>query len=169
MNIFVLSKDPRQAARMHADAHVVKMILETAQILSTVWRLSSKAVPPGTYRATHRGHPATVWAGTTPANYLWLAELGAELCREFAYRFGHTHASAKVLSALQSPPALLYFGVSGLSGLTPFVQIMPDEFRREDTVEAYRNYYITAKAHLLRYTRRHAPPWIPIGGAEERP
>ena len=39
MNIFVLDKDPHIAAQMHCDRHVPKMIVESAQMLSTAHRL----------------------------------------------------------------------------------------------------------------------------------
>jgi hypothetical protein len=39
MNIFVLDTNPAKAAKYHNNKHCVKMILETAQLLSTAHRI----------------------------------------------------------------------------------------------------------------------------------
>ena len=69
MNIFVLHKDPKIAAQMACDKHVIKMILETAQMLCTAARTKGAWAP---YKQTHKKHPCTLWAAATKANWVWL-------------------------------------------------------------------------------------------------
>jgi len=173
MNIFALDLDPRLAAQAHCDKHVVKMILETAQILSTVWHKMSEDnyhhhVPRIAYCPTHKNHPCVRWACATSVNYTWLVTLGLSLCEEFRFRFGHDHKSEAVIRALALPP----IGVPA-GPLTSFALAMPDEFRadyyaldgngmdrRQAAVECYREYYRCAKAHMLFYRRRQTPLWL---------
>ena len=69
MNLFYLDRDPVEAARMQCDRHVVKMILETAQMLSTAHiELDGKQVA---YKATHKNHPSTVWVRSSSLAYNW--------------------------------------------------------------------------------------------------
>ncbi len=151
MNIYVLSRDPREAARYHVDRHVVKMTVESAQILCTVLHETGVEAP---YRPTHRHHPAVRWAGASLSNWRWLRELALALNDEYRYRFqrDREHRSAEVIRSLPEPHI-------PDRGLTPFAQAMPEEYRRDDAVEAYRAFYRGAKAHLARWTRRPAPGW----------
>ena len=65
MNIFVLHRDPKIAAQMSCDKHVVKMILETAQMLSSAARAKGAWAP---YKQTHKKHPCTLWSGGSGAH-----------------------------------------------------------------------------------------------------
>ena len=154
MNIFVLSMDLKKCAQFHCDAHVVKMILEYAQILCTVVNENGGTSP---YKSTHKKHPCVLWAGRSLENWLWLQELARVLNEEYQYRFcsEKPHKSSVVASKLKAPP------LQSL-GLTPFAQAMP-EGRRVDgeAVQAYRQFYIHEKKHLLKYTRREPPAWVP--------
>jgi len=78
MNIFILSQDPHKAAQYMCDKHVVKLLLESAQILSTVSQ--------GPYKPTHQNHPCTLWTAQGRDNYHWLVEHALELCREYTHR-----------------------------------------------------------------------------------
>ena len=101
MNIFALSCDPILAAQNHADRHVVKQSLESAQLLSTVFSsLGGKT----RYKPTHKNHPCTLWAGECSGNYEWLVELGLALCDEYTYRYGREHACGAVIRELALPP-----------------------------------------------------------------
>lgn len=61
MNIFYLDKDPKLCAQYHCDKHVVKMILESAQLLCTaVNEAAGKEVAP--YKSTHVNHPCSIWS-----------------------------------------------------------------------------------------------------------
>jgi len=150
MNIFILSEDPVLAAQAHCDKHVVKLILECAQMLCS-------ALPPNQapYKRTHFNHPCTVWSRTSKQNYEWLIKYGLALCDEYTYRYNKTHKSMAVIEWCRSNmPELPDLG------LTQFAQAMPDEYRCEDVVQSYRNYYIGAKAKLLTYTKRKPPEWV---------
>jgi hypothetical protein len=83
MNIFLLDSNIKKCAQYHCDKHVVKMILESAQILSTVLRLNG--VDQG-YKTTHANHPCTLWAGKSFSNWKWLRELASALNKEYRFR-----------------------------------------------------------------------------------
>lgn len=151
MNIFVLDKSPVAAAKMHCDKHLVKMILETAQLLSTALRYHG--VNYG-YKATHQNHPCAIWTRKSRGNFLWLNMLGRNLLEEYKYRYGKEHKSTPIIAE-----APIFYIPDGPQ--TPFAQAMPDEFKVErDAVQAYRNYYIGAKANMLVYTKREPPEWL---------
>jgi hypothetical protein len=154
MNIFVLDLDIPTCAAYHADQHVIKMVLESAQMLCTVLSRHGIATP---YKPTHAAHPCTLWAGAAMANWIWLRDLALRLDDEYRYRFERerSHRSATVIRALPDPP------LSDL-GLTPFAQAMPEIYRVPgDAVAAYRAYYIGEKASFATWTRRPRPPWFP--------
>jgi hypothetical protein len=153
MNIFFLSLDPSEAARLHCDKHVVKMILETAQLLYTAHWVYESSLPEGAYRKTHPNHPSARWVRESLENYTWLCRLGLALCEEYTYRYGKIHKTQHHLEWLSghSPHNLVNVGWT-LPRLA-----MPDEFKNNDPVIAYRNYYKGAKARLLSYTKRPTP------------
>jgi hypothetical protein len=146
MNIFVLHTNPVAAAEMQCDKHVVKMCLETAQILSTV--------AGGPYKPTHQNHPCVIWARHNQVNYNWLARHGLALCAEYTARYGKTHKCEAVISSLKDHFRYLPIGYSN------FVQCMPDEFKQADPVEAYRAYY-HSKARFATWKRNQPFWWNP--------
>ena len=153
MNIFVLDLDIPTCVRYHADQHVVKMVLESAQMLCTVLHQHGIAAP---YKPSHARHPCVVWAGASLSNWLWLRELALGLGEEYKYRYEQTdeHRSALVIRALPLPPL-------ADPGLTDFAQAMPAKYRVEgDAVRAYRNYYIGEKAGFATWTKRDVPSWF---------
>lgn len=149
MNIFVLDEDPVTCAQYHCDRHVVKMVLETAQILSTV---SGRG-----YRATHHRHPCTLWTAESTSNYEWLVQLGLALGDEYTYRYGKIHKSHMVIAdQLMQPPAHLED-----IGRTPFKQCMPLYcIRYKDPVAGYRAYYRNEKIHFCTYKKRPVPAFL---------
>jgi hypothetical protein len=152
MNIFLLDKDIRKCAQYHCDKHVVKMVLEYAQILCTVCNMHQIKTP---YRSTHKNHPCVIWAGESIQNWCWLKKLALALNHEYKYRYQHKrdHKSATVVKKLLQPdlPNI---------GLTPFPQAMPEEFRNEkNPVQAYRCYYSQIKRPFATWTRRRKPDW----------
>lgn len=151
MNIFVLDYEPSEAARLHLDKHIVKMPLETAQILCTVRHQFGKQAQ---YKPTHVSHPCTVWAGQSKENYSWLVELGLELCAEYSYRYGKRHACQSVIEGISDAP------ISMDLGFTQFAQAMPDECKNSDPVTAYRNYYRLHKSHIASWKHRNIPEWM---------
>lgn len=179
MNIFVLSRDPREAAEFHCDKHVVKMILETGQMLCAAhwigWQRSlnigsglkrhellarmseeipAHLLPP--WKMTHVGHPCTQWAQKSVENYEWLLYLGVSLCREYTARYGRTHKAEHVYVWLtdHTPPSF------ESAGLTPFAIAMPDDCKvSDDPVECYRQYYRVHKRYMAKWKTRE-PDWF---------
>ena len=147
MNIFVLDKNPSVAARMHCDKHVPKMCVEAAQMMASALRrhgatdeqmpLTKKGTP---YKGGYAHHPCTVWAGDSRANFMWLAEHAVALCSEYSKRFGKSHACERPIAHMQKHYPLIDDS-SRSSPQTPFAQAMPDEYRDDDVVKAYRAYY----------------------------
>lgn len=158
MNIFVLDKDPVVAAQMHNNRHVVKMILETTQLLHAAYYETNTPFDgfprEQPYRLTHKNHPCTKWARQTLENWMWLLDLGFALCDEFTYRYGKTHACLDILTWMRDNPPYLES-----EGITPFAQAMPEQYRDHDPVRAYRNYYIGDKQHLAEWRNRVIPSW----------
>ena len=104
MNIFILDYDVKKCAQYHVDKHVVKMILETSQILCGVHHMSllePYRLPTSTldipYKLSHKNHPCSIWSRESLTNYLYLCELGLELCVEYTYRYGKRHKSQDVI------------------------------------------------------------------------
>lgn len=158
MNVFMLAHDPREAALQQCDKHVVKMVLETAQILSAVCDRHG-IVEEGGYRVTHRHHPCTVWAGDSQTNFRWLVAHGRALASEYTRRYGKTHKSLRVID--------LYAGHAEAipdHGWTEPPQAMPEECRVDaDVVAAYRRYYTEHKARTMTMTWKHPakpPSWF---------
>jgi hypothetical protein len=152
MNIFILDANPCKAAEYHNDRHVVKMILESAQMLSTAHHESGVA-PPQAYKSTHKNHPCNVWARATTANYRWLHELALELCAEYTRRYNKRHKTQDVIEALADPPQ----GTPN-EPMTPFAQAMPDDLKHVNAVVAYRQYYRRDKANISTW-KRGSPTW----------
>ena len=146
MNIFVLHKKPALAAKYHCDRHVGKMILESAQMLSTVLG--------GPYKPTHANHPCTLWVAESQANAEWLATLAWHLNNEWRARYdhNHNHKSWEVIRSMEDN-----IGKLPSKRRTPFVQAMPEEFKQPDPVEAYRTYYHSKPFAKWRYTSE--PYW----------
>ena len=168
MNIFVLDRDVRRCARYTADKHIVKMVTETAQILSSAYYFTSQA-EQAPYRLSHAHHPCCVWARQSLENWRWLRQLGLALYAEYRYRYGgRTHKAGEVIQAMTLPR---------LPDVPPSDAplCMPDAYKKGDVVESYRGYYIGEKTHVFRWTKRDVPYWIPaslmaysvVGAAEE--
>ena len=167
MNIFYLDHCPVVCAQYHVDKHVVKMILEYCQLLSTAHRIidgketiaESKTgrkvkrwILPDErettlYSATHVNHPSAVWCRETAGNYHWLYKLLTSLCEEYTYRYGKVHKcqSSGLVEALQFAPNKIT-SYDLFSGPTP---AMPDHCKVPgDSLKSYRNYYIMEKQRM---------------------
>lgn len=155
MNIFYLHQEPALAANMLHDKHVVKMILESAQILSSVYHRYGDATVRR-YAPTHMSHPSVLWAGDTVAQYQWLFRHALELCAVYRRTWGRTHASEAVIRGLERPPEGLY-----AAGWAQPPQCMPPEFQVPgDAVAGYRNYYLARKVQQSRWSRRAVPDFV---------
>lgn len=175
MNIFYLDHDVRKCAEMHNDKHVVKMILEYAQLLSTAHRIIDGAVSFGVsqsgrkkviyvladnrdpilYSATHINHPSAVWVRQSDKNYDWLFALFQALMDEYTHRYGKVHACSKLEMYLARVPE----GIPQKPFTEP-TPAMPDDVKvLNDSVASYRNYYIQNKTHLANWKKRDVPDW----------
>ena len=152
MNIFHLSRDLEKSARYHIDKHVVKMIVEHCQLLSSANRLSG--LDEG-YKLTHKNHPCAIWTRESLDNWLYVRDLTIELHKEWQYRYRHkrNHKSFDVMQQLSIPklPKL---------GLTVPPKCMPNEVKLPGVVASYRNYYRLRKWHIATYTGRPIPRFM---------
>lgn len=153
MNIFVLDYDPKICAKYHCDRHVVKMILESTQLLSTAINHRLKEEIPGLYKSTHINHPCSKWVRKSNQNFKWLLDLALYLCDEYKDRYNKEHACIKqlIICGLSSR-------IFGDKGLTPFALCMPDEYKTNDIVESYRKYYIGEK-RFAKWKTGNIPYW----------
>ena len=157
MNIFYLHRDPRVAARYHNDKHVVKMILESAQMLSTAHRELDGNLNETMYRPTHKNHPSTVWVRESSSNYRWLHSLFISLCDEYTHRYGKVHLTDKKLRDVLQPHPLT---INTTKRFTPPPQCMPEQYKNNNnTVQAYRDYYVGEKHNIASWKNRDVPHW----------
>lgn len=163
MNIFAVEENPKEAARSLCDKHVVKMILESAQIMATVARSRGFESP---YRSTHAKHPCTLWAGRHPANWVWLAVHADALGQEYTERYGKIHKSHPIINDMYRQTTLIWEGSEYKqqpdfwTQHTPFEQCMPDQYKRRNPIDGYRAYYIGEKASIATW-KLHKPSWFP--------
>jgi len=156
MNIFVLDKDPMISASYHNDKHVVKMIVESAQMLSTAHRVCGVNVNENIYKEAYKNHPCSVWVRQSSSNYQWLYTLFLGLLVEYQKRFNKQHSCMKLLEPLSYVPALV-----PTDKLTPFAQAMPDHYKNDCAVKAYRAYYNGDKRHLFSWRLpSKRPEWV---------
>jgi hypothetical protein len=152
MNIFYLHQNPKLASKYHCDKHIVKMPLETAQLLCTAHWLTGTEAP---YKPTHKNHPCNLWLLKSAKNYNWLTKLGKELCQEYTYRYGKVHACEKIIDwCIANKPNLPNVK------MTEPALAMPDECKTESAIESYRVYYAMHKKHLHQWSKRPKPTWL---------
>lgn len=155
MNIFFLDWDLKKCAQYHCDKHVVKMILETAQLLCGVHHMTPQVTTQVPYKLSHKNHPCSIWARESLSNYLTLCELGLELCKEYTYRYGKRHKSQDVIEwCLSNKPQILDLG------LTEPPKAMPDEYKTSNLIDSYRNYYRQGKNEIVSWKNREIPKWF---------
>jgi hypothetical protein len=153
MNIFVLDNNPKKCAKYHVDKHVVKMVLEVSQLLCGVhWVLGGEAP----YKLSHKNHPCAIWSRECIENYIWLCDLGLELCTEYTYRYEKRHKSQEIIEwCLLNQPDLRDNG-----DITEFALAMPDECKVGSVVDSYREYYMAEKRSLGVWKNREIPEWF---------
>ena len=139
MNIFYLDKCPKKAAQVQYNKHVVKMILESAQMLCAAHHvLGSKLNIP--YKIAHKNHPSTIWTRECAANYSWLYEHMRALGDEYTKRYNKIHMSiTKCKYLLRFPNDI------PRKEFTQPPQCMPDKYKDKCSIQAYWNYYIGEK------------------------
>lgn len=161
MNIFYLDKNPSTCAQYHCDKHVVKMVLETAQLLCTAHRVLDGDNDDFTnklYKKTHVNHPCALWVRQSSNHYQWLYELFKELSNEYTKRYGKTHLSwQKFKDLLKVTPK----NIKNQEFVDP-PQCMPDQYKCDNTVKAYKNYYIGEKVYFAKWNKlNNIPEWWP--------
>ena len=138
-----------------ADDHIRKMQIESAQMCSTAhWAVGSEAP----YKKAHFNHPSTKWTRESIQHYRWLVKHGLEICNEFTIRYGKHHKTQDVLEWLDKNEPNLPD-----NGFTPPPQCMPEEFKQENTIEAYKRFYIEDKIAVkkLNWNKlNNKPKWI---------
>lgn len=155
MNIFILDEYPKTCAQYHNDKHVVKMVLETAQLLCGVHWMTGGEAP---YKLSHKNHPCAIWARECVENYIWLSVLGLKLAEEYTHRYGKRHKSQDIIEwCIGNIPKLRENKTR-----TEFPMAMPDECKVGSVVESYRRYYNTEKNHLGVWTNREVPSWFKL-------
>lgn len=181
MNIFYLDRNVKSCAEQHCDKHVVKMIVEYAQLLSTAhrvidgtqyieekrnlersrkikrWKLDSD-LESVLYKASHINHPSAIWARASDDNYAWLANLLCFLCEEYTHRYGKRHKVERTelcYSLLENIPKNIPIG--DFFEPTP---AMPDIYKVPgDSIQSYRNYYLNDKKKFATWKNRKSPEW----------
>ena len=189
MNIFYLDPDPKICAQMHLDKHVVKMIIEYAQLMSTAhrvldgeeytdltangrrikrWRLNDEREGQ-LMKASHINHPSGIWCRENMSNYQWLFEMWTHLLDEYTYRYGKKHACGRLIGVLAIPPykistASKFFAPTPAMPVEVKIELVnPIAGRKYDVLKSYHNYYILNKAHFAKWTKREVPTWFQQG------
>jgi len=175
MNIFYLDKNPTTCAEHHCDKHVVKMLVEYAQLMSTAhrvcdgneyidrtknnrkikrWRVNG-SLESVLYKASHVNHPSNIWVRDSVHNYNWLYDMWCELHTEYTKRYNKQHKSYTLLNELLAMPP------SNISThtFTQPTQAMPDDVKDDDSVTAYRNYYNKYKKQFATW-KTQVPSWF---------
>lgn len=181
MNLFILDEDPVESAILQCDKHVVKMIVESAQMLSTAHRMldgnetrrpskSGKTMvkywilPDNRedtfYKAVHMYHPCTIWTMQSDKNYNWHYTHFVALCDEYKYRYGKIHGTDALLrNDLETLPKNIPIG-----SLTPQPLAMksnPECMDTNDIVGSYRAFYQTKQSRFkMAWTKRKTPEWF---------
>lgn len=176
VNIFYLDHDVRVCAKSHLDKHVVKMILEYCQLLSTahrvldgneinvisnsgrkkkVWSLPDHR-DAVLYAATHINHPSAIWCRDSTGNYNWLHSLLVQLCAEYTHRYGKIHKCQQsgLVDQLGSCPNNIRHGQ-----FTEVTPAMHDDVKLGNSIDSYRNYYINNKSKMASWKNREVPNW----------
>jgi len=152
MNIFVTDVDPKIAARNLCDKHINKMLVESVQLLCSPFE--NNTAP---YKRTHFNHPCAIWVRTSENNYKWLLEHANEIYCEYLKRFGKsTHKSNEVLQWCNCNFSILNLPKIGI---TSFAQAMPIEYKSNDSIQSYRNYYMGVKHTIAKWEKGSAKPF----------
>lgn len=164
MNVFYLDKNPRQAAHMHCDKHVYKMILEYAQLMMAAWYKQIEDEPMliefiinnEFWKPSHLHHPATKWVQSSIHAYAWVFACWEELLLIYTEKTGKFHAAMKFHDALVlCPPSI----ANKDCWIDPPL-CMPETFKSDDAVDSYRRYYCIEKAGFAKWVDRPTPHWF---------
>jgi hypothetical protein len=141
MNIFYIHESPIISAKAMSDKHVVKMILESAQLMSTAHHKLDSPIAFNLYKPTHVNHPSNVWVRESAEHYEWLYQHFLALCDEYSNRYHKVHATyTKLNEYLKTPPIALE-----RKGFTEPPCAMPDIYKVASSLLSYRKYYESEK------------------------
>lgn len=175
MNIFYLHNDPVECAKLHNDKHVVKMILEYGQLMSTAHRVLDGIEYYGKtangrnikrwllnddresvlWKASHINHPSGIWTRLSSENYKWLHSLWLSLLGEYTFRYGKNHSAERMANYFNRLPNNIPQGI-----FTEPTPAMPDKYKvPSNSIQSYKNYYIGDKQHLASWKKRFVPNW----------
>jgi hypothetical protein len=158
MNIFYIDSNPIVAAQQLSDPHIRKMQIESAQMCCTAhWSVGSEAP----YKKAHFNHPSTKWTRESIHHYVWLVEHGLEICREFILRYGKHHKTQDVLEWLQANKPNLPD-----NGFIAPPLCMPDQYKKDDAIDAYRNFYVKDKLAVKKLDWKKIPEKKPLWVSE---
>lgn len=135
MNIFYFLYDTNLNAKLLDDKRVVKMIVETTQLLSNALFLNDE-MP--IYKPTHLKHPCSIWAAKSSGNWLWLKKYGLALANEYTKRYGKIHKCEPMIRNMECPKIKE-------NKFSDPPQCMPDKYRKTRSSRGYINYYINEK------------------------
>jgi len=152
MNIFVFDLDPVKAATYFCDKHVVKMPLETAQMMCTALTLKGVSAP---YKPCHVNHPCSIWVRQNKSNFTWLYNHGKSICAEYTKRYGKIHKSEAIIDL-----CFTFIDHFEDGDITPFAMALPAQYKSDDVVESYRIYFINDKKHIFQWKNCEPPYWI---------
>ncbi len=160
MNIFILDEDPVKAARQLNDKHLIKQILESAQLLSTAV-LNYDCKVEGLYKSTHINHPCSIWVRLSSKNFEWLCNHALEMCEIYKSKSGKEHKSKKIIDKCFEWWKNNNSNFFHEKELTELPKCMPDECKITDPVQSYRRYYTMKKEHINKWTYNNTPEWYP--------
>ena len=161
MNIFFLHKHPEQSAEMLCDKHVPKMLLETCQMLCTAYQrnLGKRDI---LYKPAYENHPMTRWVGDSQPHFEWAFDHAVAISQQFRKRFGKVHKSNRIIKTIACD-LLDEINESELfpdNGFKDPPQCMPLEYKCDDYVQAYRNYYMAEKRYFAKWEKGvDKPAW----------
>jgi len=156
MNIFHLDKNPELCARYHCDKHVVKMILETGQMLCTAYQ-RHYGLKDDLYKPAYPHHPMTKWVGDSGGNFYFTIKLFDALLTEYTSRYNKVHKTSKIILLFNSK----YKKWQNMEGdFTTPPLCMPDEYKLNDYIQSYKNYYIGEKMYFAKYNYSETPYWL---------
>ena len=160
MNIFFLDKTPEGSAEMLCDKHVPKMLLESAQMLSTAVQQYTDTPEGILYKSAYPNHPMTKWVGENKANFKWALDNALWINNEYEYRFKKNHKSFRIIQNILDNNFMWDIPSNNRFSITYPPQCMPDEYRNKNHVTAYRNYYKGEKEYFAKWEKgRSEPKW----------
>lgn len=158
MNIFFLDEDPELSAQMLCDKHIPKMLVETCQMLSTAYQ-RHMGEHESLYKPAYPKHPMTIWVGDSRANFDWAFDHAVAISQQFRQRYNKEHKSSRILEILAEKYILETIDIPHNSFQNP-PQCMPDAYKCNDYVQAYRDYYWHDKQYFAKWNKGiDAPAW----------